>query len=152
MNRESLLAKMEDPRARTEALKLKLAGKRLPTVSVAIPEQHFGRPVIDPAAETELSLILKECGFTLVDAKSNAKAEVEIVGEAFSERALQKGSLISCKARLEVKARRVADGTLLRVDRQVSVAVDLSEHVAAKSALQAAGREISVRLAPALAP
>ena len=36
--------------------------------------------VIDPAAETELSLILKECGFSLVDGKSREKAGIEITG------------------------------------------------------------------------
>jgi hypothetical protein len=118
---------------------------------VHIPEQHFGRPVIDPAAQTELSLILQQCGFSLVDEKSSAKPEFAIEGEAFSERGMQKGNLVSCKARLELKLRRMSDGALLAVDRQVSRAMDLSEHIAAKSALQNSAREIAERVVAKIA-
>ena len=118
---------------------------------MSIPEQHFGRPVVDPAAETELSLLLKECGFSLVDAKSSVKPDIEIIGEAFSERGLQKGALIACRARVEVKVRRVSDGVILSADRQVGVAVDLAEHVAAKSALQNAARALADRVIVAAA-
>ena len=55
-----------------------------PSVSVKIGERHFGQPVIDPAAQTELGLILQQCGFTLVDDKSKERADVEITGDAFS--------------------------------------------------------------------
>ena len=150
-NEAALLAKTDDPAAFVANLKRSLEGKPRHAVSVTIPEQHFGRHVIDPAAETELSLLLKECGFTLVDSKSTTKAEIEITGEAFSERGIQKGALIGCKARLEIKVRRVSDGEILAADRQVSVAVDLAEHVAAKSALQAAARGLANRILPAVA-
>ena len=94
-------------------------------------------------------MLLKECGFSLVDAKSAIKPDIEIIGEAFSERGLRKGNLIGCRARVEVKVRRVSDGVILRADRQVGVAVDLAEHVAAKSALQSAARELAMRVIPA---
>jgi hypothetical protein len=116
---------------------------------VKIGERHFGQPVIDPAAETELSLILKECGFTLVDDKSPEKAEVEITGDAFSALGLRKGNLISCKARIEIKAHK-RTGEILAVDRQGSVAVDVTEQTAAKNALQQAAAELAERLAPKL--
>ncbi|MDB6172798.1 MAG: curli assembly protein CsgG [Chthoniobacteraceae bacterium] len=150
-NETALLGAGIDPASRLAALKQALEGKPRHAVSVTIPEQHIGRPVIDPAAETELGLLLKECGFTLVDGKSTAKPEVEITGEAFSERALQKGGLFSCKARLEIKVRRVSDGAILAADRQVSVAVDLAEHIAGKRALEMAAREIAARILPATA-
>ena len=150
-NSAALVATPEDPAAQIARLKTALGDKPRRAVSVSIPEQHFGRPVVDPAAETELSLLLKECGFTLVDAKSSVKPDIEIVGEAFSERGLQKGNLIGCRARIEVKVRRMSDGVILSADRQVGVAVDLAEHVAAKSALQSAARDLAMRVLSAAA-
>lgn len=150
-NAAALVAALEDNAAFIAKLRQMLGDKPRRAVSVNIPEQHFGRPVIDPAVETELSLLLKECGFSLVDAKSAIKPDVEIAGEAFSERSLQRGNLISCRARVEVKVRRVSDGVILATDRQVGVAVDLAEHVAAKSALQAAARDLAMRVIAAAA-
>src|ERR1043166_1337126 len=81
---ETLVAKVVPRADRIAKLKKSLEGKTLPSVSVKIGEQHFGRPVVDPAAETELNLVLHECGFTVVDDKSKDKADVEITGDAFS--------------------------------------------------------------------
>jgi hypothetical protein len=83
-----------------------------------------------------------------VDEKSEAKPEIEFVGEAFSEFGMRKGNLISCKARVELKVRSKANGQILAVDRQTSVAVDLSEQVAAKTALQNAAAELAERVIP----
>ncbi len=146
---ETLVAKVESREDRIARIKKQVKGEKLPTVSVKIGERHFGQPVIDPAAETELGLILKECGFTLVDEKSKERADVEITGDAFSAYGLRKGNLISCKARVEVKVQR-RNGDLLAVDRQTSVAVDVAEQTAAKSALQQAATELAERLAQKL--
>ena len=94
--------------------------------------------------------MLQECGFKLVDDKSSDKADVEISGEAFSAFGLRKGNLISCKARVELKARK-ANGDIIAVDRQTSVAVDVAEQTAAKTALQNAAMELAERLAVKLA-
>lgn len=148
-NRDVLIAKAEPAEARLARIRAALGqdGKR-PAVSVKIPEQHFGRPVIDPAAETEIAKLLQDCGFTVVDASSGARPDFTIEGEAFSERAMQRGNLISCKARVEVKLRNAATGVLVSNDRQVSVVTDLGEHVAAKSALARSAAEIAERLLP----
>lgn len=126
-------------------------GDKRPTVSVKINESHFGAVVIDPAAETELSRILQKAGFTLVDDKSDRKPDVEITGEAFSAFGMRKGNLISCRSRLELKAQVRRDGKILLVDRQTSVAVDIAEQMAAKSALENAADEMAGRLLPKLA-
>lgn len=147
---DTLVAKVESREDRIAKLKKELAGKKLPVVSVKITEQHFGQPVIDPAAQTELSLILQQCGFTVVDELSTNKPDVAITGEAFSEYGMRKGNLQSCRARIEVKVRDVASGSILAVDRQTSVAVDLTEHVAAKTALQNGAGELAERLIPGL--
>ncbi len=150
-NSAVLVAAPANPDERIARIKAALKPGKLPAVSVHVPEQHFGRPVIDPAAETELALILKQCGFTLVDQKSSRRPDFAFEGEVFSEHGMQKGNLVSCKARLELKVRNLADGELLVVDRQVSVGVDLSEHIAAKAALQNAAREMAERIIPKLA-
>jgi hypothetical protein len=146
---DTLIAKVETREDRIAKIKKSLKKDQLPSVSVKIGERHFGQPVIDPAAETELGLILKESGFTLVDDKSPEKADVEITGDAFSAFALRKGSLISCKARIELKVRK-RTGEVLAVDRQTSVAVDVTEQTAAKNSLQQAAAELAERLAPKL--
>jgi hypothetical protein len=143
---DTLLAKVETHEERVEKLKKKLKGEKLPTVSVNIPEQHFGTPVRDPAAQTELLLVLQECGFNIVDEKSKDKADVEITGEAFSVMGLRKGNLISCKSRVELKVHDVSARRLITADRQTSVAVDIAEQTAAKTALQNAAAELAERL------
>jgi hypothetical protein len=113
---DTLVAKVESREDRIARLKKSLPAGKLPAVSIRIGERHFGQPVIDPAAETELGLILKECGFTLVDDKSPQKADIQITGDAFSAYGVRKGNLISCKARVEIKAQK-RTGEILVVDR-----------------------------------
>ena len=147
---DTLVAKVESREDRVAKIKKELGDKKLPAVSVKISEQHFGQRVIDPAAQTELSLILQQCGFTVVDDLSTNKPNVEITGEAFSEVGMRKGNLQSCRARIEIKAHDVASGKILAIDRQTSVAVDLAEHVAGKTALQNGAAELAARLLPKL--
>jgi hypothetical protein len=130
-------------------IKKALGDRKLPVVSVKIGEQHFGQRVTDPAAETELGKLLQECGFKLTDSVSTNKADVEITGEAFSALGMRKGNLVSCKARVELKARK-HNGELVLVDRQTSVAVDIAEQTAAKTALQNAAAELAERILPKL--
>lgn len=150
-NADELVAKLVKAEDVAAAIKAGLKGEKRPAVAVHIPEQHFGQPVIDPAAQTELLLILKQCGFTLVDEKSTGHPDYTVEGEAFSERGLQKGGLVVCKARVEVKVRRLANGEIVFADSQVSRAVELSEHIAAKTALQNAARELAQRVIPKIA-
>jgi hypothetical protein len=148
---DTLVAKVESRDERLARIKKPIASNgKLPTVSVKIGERHFGQPVIDPAAQTELSVILKECGFTLVDEKSKDPADVDITGDAFSAYGLRKGNLISCRGRIELKAQK-RTGELVTVDRQTNVAVDVAEQTAAKDALEKAAWDIAERLVPKLA-
>jgi len=150
-NGETLIAKVQMHEDRVAKIKEQLHGNKLPSVSVKIPEQHIGQRVMDPAAQTELSLLLQQCGFTLVDDNSDSKPDIEITGEALSELGMRKGNLQSCRARIEIKARDRKSGNIIMVDRQTSVAVDLAEHIAAKIALQNAAGDLAERLLPKLA-
>ena len=146
---DTLVAKVESREERIARIKQGLQADKLPTISIKIGERHFGQPVIDPAAETELGLVLQQCGFTLVDDKSKERPDVEITGDAFSAFGMRKGNLVSCKARVELKAQK-RSGEILAVDRQTSVAVDVAEQTAAKTALQNAALDIAERLVPKL--
>jgi len=145
---DQLVAKIPTREDRIAALKKALGRQQLPALTISIPEQHVGQATIDPAAETELSLLATETGFEVFDSESGgtAKADVRVVGEAFSEFAGRRGNLVSVKARVEVKAIDRASGEVLATDRQVTVAVDLAEQIAAKNALQEAGARIAERL------
>ncbi len=130
-----------------ESLMVMVEGKDLPTVSVTVVEQHVGRPTIDPAAETEISLLLQKLGFDLVEAATTTNPpDIEIRGEAFSEFALRKGNLVSCKARVEVKAVERLTGKIIAVDRETDVVADISEQIAAKSAIQKASSTVAERV------
>jgi len=137
-------------------LKQKLEGKKLPTVAVMIPEVHVNRPVADPAAETEIKKIFKETGFEIIEARketlekwakdySMAGVDIIITGEGFSEFGSRIGGLVSCVARLEVQATERENHRIITSQRSTRRAVDLSEAVAAKTALQAAGRELALK-------
>ena len=124
-----------------------IKGKKLPTVSVAIAEESIGRDLVDPAAQTELLYILHQLGFTIIDpAESNQRADIEISGEAFSEFGLRKGSLVSSKGRVEIKAINVLTGEVVSVGRHVAVAVDLSREIAGKAAISKATVAIAQEL------
>jgi len=146
----TLIAKVETPEQRLERIKKSLQGDKRPVLGIKITERHFNGPTIDPAAETELGKIAGDCGFKLADDKSDLKADIEITGEALSEFGMRKGNLVSCKGRVEIKVRDRKTGDILFVDRQTSVAVDLTEQVAAKTALQNAATELAARVLPRL--
>ena len=111
------------PPARIDRLKKLVAGKKLPSVSVQIAEQHINRVVIDPAAQTEMKLILQQIGFEVIEPNDQAKrAEVTITGEAFSELGARKGNLISCRSRVEISVKQITPRSSLLADRQTDVA------------------------------
>lgn len=161
-------ARIDPVKAISQALK-DLKADRLPSVVVAIPEQHLAQAIIDPAAETELQSIFKGVGCTVFESRSKMvrewakvffrsgegavptqvkRADLLVVGEAFSEPAGRFGELHSCKARLEVKIVEKKSGTILAVGSSNTAAIDLSEHAAGKKALQKAAQNLAVRLIP----
>ena len=94
-------------------------------VTLFVKERHISQESIDPTVDTELTYLLEKTGFTVLDEKNkpladwaaaylddsskrpptSAAADIVIVGEAFSEFAARRGDLVSCKARVEVRAR-----------------------------------------------
>ena len=147
---DTLTAKVETREELIAKIKKSIEGKKLPVVEVTLDERHYGPHIIDPAAQTEFSVILQQCGFPLADENSTNRPAIRISGEAFSAYGMQKGNLISCKSRIEVKVRNVATGDIIAVDRQTSVGVDIAEQTAAKTALENAADKLAERLLPKL--
>jgi TolB-like protein len=142
---EELMPKKKTKQGLVALLKTKMGDIEEKTIYVNIKEEHIQRAVIDPAAETEFQYLCKELGFKVTDVKNNA--DFIITGEGFSEFASRHQNLISVKARLEVK---ITDrkGNVLAVDRQTSIAVDLAEAVAGKTALQTSAQKLALRILP----
>ena len=141
------------------ALRERLATRQLPVVTVSVDERHVannpGR-AIDPAVQTEIRLLLKECGVRVIegtDPAARAEAGVSLVvgGEAMSEFAARIGNLVSCSARAEVTVTDRKTGEVVFTHRETTRAVDLSEQIAGKTALQRAGRVVGLRLLEHLA-
>ena len=148
---DQLVAKTVTKTDRIAALKMKLKGDR-PALWVKIEERHIGAVKIDPAAETEIGRYAKETGFALIDTEEGlrSKADVLIVGEAFSETAARHGNLISVKARVELKAIDRKTDKIIAVDRQTALVVDLTENIAAKAAIAEAAAILAERILPKL--
>lgn len=151
-----LLPSNEQLRNKIEILNKQLAGKELPTVAVIVPETHMNRQIADPAAETEIKKVFKEAGFNVIEAKRKnfdqkskdidlAGVDIVITGEGLSEFGTRIGGLVSCIARLEVQATDKDRRTVITSGRTTRRAIDLSEAIAGKTALQAAGHELAIK-------
>ena len=147
-----LVAKPVTLEDRIKKIGEQLGDAKRPVVQIKITERHIGQQTIDPAAETELANLCRQLGFTVIDAdaKSATKADLQIVGEGFSEFAARTGNLVSVKARVEIKAIDRKTDEVIAIDRQTSVAVDLTEQIAGKTALQEAAATLAERLLPAI--
>ncbi|WP_153798952.1 CsgG/HfaB family protein [Foetidibacter luteolus] len=141
-----------------------LAASYVPKIMVILPEFHITQRIPDPAGETEINRKFIEAGFPVVDPamfatiKNSARfdqaaknpaaaislgkefgADVVIYGEAFSQRVgVQNGTQVSCRARVEIRAVRTDDATMIATNGLEAGALDLAEFVAAKSALRSA--------------
>ncbi len=154
----TLLPKTDKFIDKVAVLKEQLKGKELPTVGIMISETHANRQAanVDPAAETEFKKIFKEVGFEIIEANkeqllkwtkdfSLAGVDIVITGEGFSEFGTRINGLVSCSARLEVQSTNREDHKIISAERTTKRAVDLSEGIAAKTALQAAGRDLAIK-------
>lgn len=142
----TLIAAPTSSEDRVTALRALVGDKHLPSIRVAIPEQHLTQRVVDPAAQTEIARLLGQLGATILAPESGESPAVLIRGEAFSEAGLRRGNLISCRARVEIEVVETKTGRLLLADRETQVAVDPAESVAAKQALQNAGDALVDRI------
>lgn len=192
-------ASSPDPQqAAIAALREILAGKELPRVVVCIPESHIGTWVPDPAGENEVTNVLAQAGFAVIDVttfmkressswwlnifhgpaqgregtqidvgqgfrsasdilhdtrldRMKEKADLFIVGEAFSEHAGDQYGFKSCRARIEIKVIDTMTEQIAASLSQHATAADTAELIAGKTALRNAGTLLGVDLAKQLA-
>ena len=150
-NGQSLVAREEPEGDAITRLRPLVKGLVLPSVSVSIPEMSMDRQVLDPAAETEIGFILQGPGFEIIDPlASNKSADIEVLGEAFSEFGLRRGELVSSKGRVEIKAIARESGRVVLIDRETATAVDLSPEIAGKAAIAKGAANLAERLVPAI--
>ncbi len=147
-----------------QEIRQQLQGKKIPSVAVVLAEEYSGGSMVDPAAEMEIIYLLNKCGFTVtedpaltewaknyprnVSPPKETKVDTLIVGEAIGEFGVREGDLVSGKARLEVKVFDLKTGKILAAERQTSVAVDVGEQIAARTALQNAAAASARRFIP----
>jgi TolB-like protein len=144
-------------------------------VVVGEQQVEASRPAVVPAAaaarsaavETEIKRLLGECGVVMQDADANAlavwsrarekgvaapwptevsKADIVVTGEGLMESASRIGNLHTCAARAEINVIDRKTGKILYADRETTRAVDLSETLAGRTALQKAGHALGIRL------
>jgi TolB-like protein len=143
---EKLVPKPVPVKDRVAELNRRLGKGPRPVIAVQIPEQHLGTPV----AQTEITRLAKELGFTVIDLDETgkSKADVLITGQVLRAAPVPVGRLMSVSARVELKAAHRKTGTVLATDRQTAVAIDLSEQLAGAQALQDAAARLAERLLP----
>lgn len=146
--------KTEDPVwAKVRAAAKGLAGK---VVLVNVSEHHVNRPLRDPAAQMAIADRLRRLGITVIVPEdpiagwkglllevgrySDEKVDYLLEGEGTSAYAAEIHGLISCRARVELRLIAVPGRKVTVSDKGVAARVDLVEALAAKAALEDAGR------------
>lgn len=145
-----LVAKVETPEERIIRFgKLVPKGDK-PSVFVSVEEEHIGRPVIDPAVETEIKMVLQKLGYEVINDYSGKTADINISGEGFSEFAARFGNLVACRGRVEINVHRRSDSKLLLASRHNAASADITENVAGKRALEKAALVLLEDIIPKL--
>lgn len=125
------------------------------------------KPVVieQSATETELTRYFVEAGFRVVDPKVYGKmkqvsdstsdlgqmaalglkmgAQMIITGQSISERTNSQGGMVSCRARLEIRAISTEDGSILATNTVSGGGIDVSEAIANKTAIHNASENMA---------
>jgi hypothetical protein len=93
-----------------------------------------------------------EAGFTVLDDKSDRKADIEIIGDCSGGNGPQRGDLITRIFAIEVKIRDRRTGDIIGIDRQESAVTGIgSEGVVGRAAHIKGVDELAERVLPLLA-
>ena len=164
-----------------EALK-QLGLTRRWRVMVVIPEQHLGRTIPDPAAETEMIKLLLRKGFYLVDQKQSAEvrnssvmrqieqgdfkaaaevgrrygADILLTGEAFSQETFRRPVDVGGIPLVVVGCRARVECRAIRVDTAEIVSADGAQESGQDSTTELASKKslaaAAAKLAESMAP
>jgi hypothetical protein len=170
-NRANFIPRTVAPANQVKALRIALAKKNLPTVSVVISQRVVGAEETIAAAEKEFASVLKAAGVPTVsssrlgldnwarDYLENPKArlpdsasriDVVFVGDGLSEITGRTQEAITVRARLKMTAVDVATNkALLAASQTVTyTSPDKSEQAAGKIALQKAADQVALDMTP----
>jgi len=139
---DEVLSGAGGPAEKLVLLRQRLAGRTLPSAHVAVIESYGGIQRETSAAGEELSLILRQFGFALVNTRD--EADVVVYGSAGGETAPRRGELVSSEVRVQMRAVDHSGGKLLAVASSRHTAVDLFASLAGSKAF----REAVLALAP----
>jgi hypothetical protein len=127
------------------------------TIIVSVEETHINRPLVDPAAQMAIMQRLRAIGLRVIVPKDpvndwketllqsgkygTKKVDFLLEGEGTSAYAGQLQGLTSCRARVELRWIALPGREITSGDKGVAAGVDLVEALAAKTALEEAGRQ-----------
>jgi len=127
-----------------------IKGTNRPTVSVNL---HFPNNAKFPSstATGEMGLVLQKTGFTVVDARSEQKPDIEMTGVVDVSKGPQRGNLMTFKVVVDIKVQERRTGKIIAFDRQTAEGVDVSRVSAERSAMASAVDILAERILPVLA-
>ena len=140
----------ESRRERRARIVNRVNGRNRPAVSCAI---RWAREKSQRCAtsEGEFGALLLKAGFTVVDAISERKPDVEITGVEDYSMGPPRGDLYSCRAVLDLKVQDRRTGTILALDRAESTVTDSTIPGALRTAQADAVDQVAERILPLLA-
>jgi TolB-like protein len=127
-----------------------IKGKNRPAVSFDIrwARDNSQRSV---TGEGELGALLLQAGFTVVDAHSERKPDVEITGVQEYSLGPKRGDLFTCRAVFDLKVQERRTGAILALDRAESSVTDVTVPGALRTAQADAVDQLAERILPLLA-
>ncbi|HVU09533.1 MAG TPA: CsgG/HfaB family protein [Verrucomicrobiae bacterium] len=126
-----------------------IKGKKRPAVSVNIVWPN--RNGHSASAEGEFGIILLKAGFTVVDANSDQKPDIEITGVDDAGMGPRRGELFSARVVIELKLQERRTGDIIAFDRQESTSTSTTRASADRSAQVNAVDALAERVLPLLA-
>ena len=126
-----------------------IKGTNRPTISINIVRPN--RNGHSATAEGEFGIILLKAGFTVVDANSDRKPDIEITGVDDLGAGPRRSALFSYRSVIELKVQERRTGNILCFDRQESTATDVSRPGADRLSQVNAVDELAERVLPLLA-
>lgn len=139
----------ESSAARLERIVKSITGTNRPSVSINI--FWPSRKGHSATAEGEFGAILLKAGFTVVDANSDRKPDVEITGVADISAGPRRSGIFSFRTVIELKVQERRSGTIVAFDRQEGTATDSTRAGADRSSQVNAVDTLAERILPLLA-
>ena len=145
-----IAAAQESREERLERIIKNITGTNRPTVSVNIGQSPNPS---NPSKPTEAAFgeILMKAGFTVVDANSDRKPDIEITGVKDHNVGPRRGSMYSASVGISLKVQDRRTGALISYEHEVDFAADATKKGANDAALDRAVNALAEKVLPLLA-